>query len=125
MELNRVRAYLLTFSGMTILYTLRAGYSYAKPYIMRQYSINNLFISVVDAFQFIGQALAFMIKYKMGYEYTIGEFMKNGMLMCIFYLLMPIIPLIYHDPTSFYSLLLLSCGLFGFLQFCFQPTLSK
>lgn len=123
---NRFRAYLLTFSGMTLLYTLRAGYSFAKPYIMRQYHISNLFISIVDAFQFVGLGVAFIVKYKLfSNGYSIGEFKTNGLLMCLFYLLMPIIPLIYGNPAGFYSLLLVSSGLFGFLQFCFQPTLSQ
>lgn len=126
METKRVRAYILTFSGMTLLYTLRAGYSFSKPIIAKQYNLNSLAISVVDAFQFFGLSIAFMMKYKLFNNiYTISDFKTNGLLMCLFYLLMPIIPLLYSNPTSFYFLLLVSSGLFGFLQFCFQPTLSQ
>ena len=59
------KVYILTFSGMTMLYTLRAAYSYARPYIMKEYHMNNLFISFVDAAQFGGQATGFLLKYKL------------------------------------------------------------
>jgi predicted MFS family arabinose efflux permease len=112
---------------MALLYTLRAGYSYAKPYIRKQYGMSNFFISVVDAFQFCGLGIAFLVKYKIfGNVYTVGEFKTNGLLMCIFYLLMPLLPLIQgHIITEFYGVLLVSSFLFGFLQFCFQPTLIQ
>ena len=120
-----LRSYLLTFSGMTLLYMLRAGYSYSKPYIKQQYQFSLLFLSLVDACQFIGLGLAFLLKYLLfDQTYSIIQFRTNGIVMVAAYFLIPLLPLLGSFSTHFDAFLLICSFLFGFLQFSFQPTLS-
>ena len=122
-----LKVYILTFTGMMLLYMLRAGDSYSKPYIRGKYQFSLFFLSLVDAVQFIGLGTAFLLKYLIfDQKFTTNQFKNNGVGMCISYILIPIIPLIGTDFSKhFDALLLISSLMFGFLQFSFQPTLSR
>jgi sugar phosphate permease len=122
-----LKVYFLTFSGMMLLYMMRAGYSFSKPYIRGQYVFTNFFLSLVDAFQFLGLGIAFMIKYKVfGQKYSIDKLKNHGIGMCIAYFLMPLLPLLHYDISAhFDAILLISSFVFGFLQFSFLPALSQ
>ena len=86
-----IKVYILSLMGMVMLYTLRAGYSYAKPYIQKQYQFSILFLSLVDAVQFLGLALAFLFKYFLfDQHFTVTNFTKTGIIMSISYFLMPL-----------------------------------
>ena len=121
-----LKVYVLSFSAMVLLYMMRAGYSYAKPYIQTKYQFSLLYLSLVDAFQFIGLGLAFLLKYFLfDQNFTISQFNRNGIIMSIFFLLIPLLPILGTFSTHFDAALLFSAFFFGFLQFSFQPTLSK
>jgi hypothetical protein len=121
------RIYALTFSGMVLLYMLRAGYSYCKPYIKKQYQFSLLFLSLIDALQFIGLGLGFLLKYFLyKQQHTITQFTINGAVMTSIYILIPFIPLIGGSSTTYFDAVLLICSFsFGFLQYSFKPTLSR
>lgn len=88
--------------------------------------MTSFFLSLVDAAQFIGLGIAFTIKYLLDQNYTVANLRNNAMVMSFCYLLIPLIPLVANVPsTHFQFLLLLSFFGFGFLQFAFQPTLSR
>ena len=63
-------------------------------------------------------------------KYTVAEMNRNGILMCLCFSAMPLIPLLHpHAHTSsfnlFYLIILVTSFFFGFLQYCFSPTLSQ
>ena len=121
-----IKVYMITISGMLLLYMLRSAYSYSKPYIKAQFSVTNFFLSLVDASQFIGLGIAYTIKYLLDQHYTVAHLKNHGLVMSLFYLLIPVIPLFGNAiPTHFPFILLICFFLFGFLQFAFRPTLSR
>jgi len=125
---------------------LRSGYSYAKPYLkvslhsrryvtphpgtlliaQAQYHLTSFFLSLVDASQFIGLGIAYTIKYLLDQHYTVSHLVKHALVMSCCYFLIALIPLIGPAISlHFPFILLISFFLFGFLQFAFQPTLSR
>ena len=121
----RSKIYFVTFMGMVALYMLRAGYVWSKPYFAKKYQLTYLFLSFVDACQFIGLGVAFTLRYYIFNQiYTIKQFTLAGLIMVALYSLIPLVPML-SDLIShqFIAILPVVSFSFGFLQFTFQPAL--
>ena len=59
----RFSVYLWTFLAWGLVYCLRAGYGFSKPYFQREFQISNMFLAIIDAFQYSGLAVGFATKY--------------------------------------------------------------
>lgn len=92
-----VKVFLLSFSGILILYMLRSAYSFSKPYLREQYKLSNYYIALMDALIFLGIGIGFMMRYYFaGSGHPIKILRNNGLMMCLFYLCIPVIPILHR-----------------------------
>lgn len=91
-----VKVFLLSFTGILMLYMLRSGYSFSKPYLREQYKLSSYYISLMDALIFLGVGIGFMLRYYFaGSGHPIKILRNNGLMMCLFYLCIPMLPILH------------------------------
>jgi predicted MFS family arabinose efflux permease len=89
------KVFYLSFSSILLVTTLRVGYSSAKPHLKKQYNLESSFLALMDCLIVFGIAIGFMLRFHfLGSGNPIKTLRLNGLMMCFFYLCLPVIPLI-------------------------------
>lgn len=87
----KLQAYLLTFAAFAILYMLRQGYSYSKPYFRAHFHYPIIFVSILDTCLFTGMAIGYLLRYKLINErQPMKYFLLMSLAMCLFFAFLPV-----------------------------------
>lgn len=123
----REKIFYLSFTSILLVQTLQVGYSSAKPYLKKQYKLETSFLALMDCFISFSIATGFFFRFKfLGSGHPIRTLRLNGVMMCLFYICIPLIPLMHQKYTNNVEAMLLgSCIAYGFLFSFFWPCLRS
>jgi sugar phosphate permease len=91
----KVAAYVLTFVGFAVLYMLRQGYSFSKPYVRAHFHYSILFVSMIDACLYGGMGIGYLLRYKLIDERRpMKHFLCMSLSMCLLFSFLPLASLL-------------------------------
>lgn len=86
----KIQTYLLTFAAYAILYMLRQGYSFSKPYFRAHFHYPIIFVSILDTCLFSGMGIGYLLRYKLINERRpMKYFLLMSLTMCLFFAFLP------------------------------------
>ena len=126
---QKVFLYIFTFTLYMSIDMMRTCYSFNKSFIQKYYGLNDLFISIIDAWIFLTVGVGSFLKFSISNSLKpVQTCFWTCMIAAIAFSIIPIISL--AKPEGFsdvpmglsYFILIIAMGLFGFFGFASFPS---